>query len=284
MSNLFKYTTLLLLLFTSSCSFDSGETSNTIYTSIYPIHEFTKLVVGDLYKVENITPLGVESHEYELTAKQLGRLEDSKAVFINGINMEYWSEQLPNKIKNKTYTVSEGIVIRMTNNQQDPHLWLNPLNAVKQMENIKNYMSSIDSSNASVYEANYLNAKEEYLALDEELKTIADTFSQKNIVVSHAAYGYMCDRYNLNQIAINGIEPDEEPTGKTVEAIIEAVNKYEIKAIFIEELISKDIAEYISNKCHVDIKTLSPIENIKDDESYISLMKENFKNLAEVCQ
>ena len=239
---------------------DRVDNSHVIYTSFYPVYNFTSRIVGNLYQVENITPPGTEPHDFELSPKKIAGIIDSKGLIVNGLGIEGWVNDLPKEAKDKTCVVSDGVQIRTTNGQEDPHIWLNPLNAIKEMENIANFMCQIDEENQSAYLANLTTATASFTELDNELMAIANSLPQKNIVVAHAAYGYMCDRYGLNQISINGIEPDQEPTAQTIENIIDAVNEYHITTIFTEQLISSDIADFISKQCHIKVEVLSPLE------------------------
>ena len=239
-----KITPFVLLFSLMGCH--QIDSSRVVYASFYPVYDFTSRIVGNLYKVESLTPPGTEPHDFELSPKKIAGIIDSKGLIVNGINIESWVDDLPKEVKNKTCVVSDGVEIRKTNGQDDPHIWLNPLNAVKEMENIANFMCQIDENNQTTYLANLANAAASFVELDNELMAIANSLAQKNIVVTHAAYGYMCDRYGLNQISINGIEPDQEPTAQTIENIIDAVNEYHITTIFTEELISSDIADFIS--------------------------------------
>lgn len=277
-----KFLALLPLLITTSCN--TKDVSNTIFVSFSAVKELVGNIIGDRYEIVSLTPPGTEAHDFELTAKTVGSLIDSKALFVNGFNFEHWANDLPSEANNKMTTLSKGVSARYINNQIDPHIWLNPLNAVIEMNNVYEAISEIDTENKEYYKANLDAYTASFISLDEELMQKATGFTQKNIVVSHAAYGYMCDRYGLNQIYINGIEADEEPTTKTFTDIIDKVKEYGITTIFTEELISNDIAEKIASETGVKIELLNTLENIEEGEDYISLMKENFKKLEEACK
>jgi zinc transport system substrate-binding protein len=95
----------------------------------------------------------------------------------------------------------------------------------------------------------------------------------------------MCDRYGLTQIPVKGLEPDEEPSAKTIENIIEIVNEYNITIIFTEEMVSPEIANKIAEETGARIDTLNPLEGLSEDEvgveDYISIMKDNFRKIME---
>ena len=273
---------IIILLSLTSCQ--SKDYHNTILTSFYPVYEFTSRIVGDLYEVETITPPGTEPHDFELSPKKVAALEDCKALMINGVHIENWFDSVSKNVKNKTCVLSDNINIRITDGQEDPHIWLNPINAIAEMNNITNFMCELDAEHKNDYLNNLASATAEFTNLDNQLMEIANSLSQKNILVAHAAYGYMCDRYGLNQIAVNGVEPDQEPTAQAIESIIKAVEDYGITTIFTEELISSRASELISKECGVKAEVLSPLEEAEDDEDYISVMLDNFKKIQEASK
>lgn len=272
----------LIPLLCVSCQ--SKDTSKTLFASFAPIKEFVSYIVGDKYKVESIVPPGTEPHDFELSSSKLAELINSKGLFINGFKFERWSDSLPNEVKNKTCDLSNGVTPIYINNQIDPHIWLSPINAIKEMENIYNRMIYIDEDNKGYYLNNFNEYKNKFTALDEELMEISSSLTQKNIVVSHAAYGYMCNRYGLNQIYINGIEADEEPNTKTLAEIIDKVEELGITTIFTEELISSQIAKKIADETGVKIEMLNTLESIDEGEDYFSLMKDNFTKIKEASK
>ena len=278
----------LILLFFSLFSCQDNKSENVIFTSFYPIYDFTKRIVGDHFDVVNLTPPGVEPHDFELSTKQVASFYDGKALFLNGIGMEYWSDSLPNDLKGKTYTVTDNIEIRKEDGIEDPHVWLTPLNAIAEMKDILSIINTLDPTHKEDYEKNYQKAEQEFLSLHEEIKEKRKTFTQNKLVVAHAAFGYFCQEYDLEQIAVHGLEPEEEPTAKEIENILDLVKEYNINTIFTEEMASQEIAEKISQETGCKLEVLSPIESLEEEEvgkeDYLSLMRENLEKIEEACK
>ncbi|MBP5694483.1 MAG: zinc ABC transporter substrate-binding protein [Bacilli bacterium] len=280
-----RFLFLLSILTGSISGCDLGKDySKTIFTSFYPVYDFAKRIAGDKFDIVNITPAGIEPHDYEPSARTITNICDSDGLLINGIGMEAWTDSLPKEAKNKIQVVTKDIVIRKINEIDDQHVWLNPDNAIIEMKNIKDYFCDIDVNNSDYYEQNYLKAKSDFEALTEEIEDVVSSLTIRQIVVSHAAFGYMCDRFNLEQIYINGLEPEEEPSAKTIEEIIDKVQKYNINTVYTEELVSKDIANKIAEETHVKTDILYTLEGLTEDqigkEDYISLMKKNFEKIG----
>ena len=278
---------LINLILLSSCGISNKNSSNTIYTSFYPIYDFTKKIVGDKINVENLTPYGVEPHDYEPTTLDVRNMYDSKGIFINGLGLENYYESLPKEIKNKTYVVTDNIEIMKINNVIDPHVWLSIPNAIKEMENILDEVIKLDAENKDFYTSNFNNQKNNFLNLYNDYSNKLKDVKNKSIVVSHAAFGYLCKDYSLEQIYVDGLSPNKEPNAKDIERIIKTIKEYKISTIFYEELVSPEISKKIANETGAKIEVLDPLEGLSKEESknndYLSIMKKNYDKILEAC-
>lgn len=263
----------------------SAKEEKVLYASFYPIYDLCKRVVGNAYEVVNLTKPGTEPHDYEINNRDMAGMSASKAIFLNGLGLEAWGNSLPSSLSQKAYVVSKGIETLSINGVEDPHVWLNPLNAIKEMENILLTMKEIDKENASLFQSNFDANKALLLQLDEDLCAQRKEFDNTYFAVSHAAFGYLADRYELHQIYVSGLSPEEEPTAKDMERIASAIKEHGISTIFTEELASPEIAEAIARETGAKLDVLNPLEGLSEEESktedYISVMRTNFRKLKE---
>ncbi len=279
---------LLLTLVLTSCQSNQNQIDSskpTIYTSFYTIYDLAKRIVKDKANVINLCPLGTEPHEYTPTSKDISNLYDADLIFINGIGLESWTINLPQEINDKINIVTDSISIEQYDGVNDPHVWLNPLNAIIEMNNITNIMSKFDSTNADFYSKSLANASYLFNSLNDSFEKDIKNFTNKNVLVSHAFLGYFCNQYGLNQIAINGLSSESEPTPLEIEKIYKAVDEYNIKTIYVEKYESPAIVTSIAKEKKCTISTLNPLETLTDEdqknEDYISVMINNFNNLKE---
>ena len=87
--------------------------------------------------------------------------------------------------------------------EYDPHVWLDPMNAKQEMQNICEAFSEADPEHRADYQANYEKWEKQLDDLDKTYQTTLENLSERNIVVAHEAYGYLCRRYNLTQVSIS---------------------------------------------------------------------------------
>lgn len=259
------------------------STKPQVYTSFYAIYDFTKEIAGDYVDVYNMVPTGTEPHDWEPTVQDMAKLNDADAVFYNGLNMESWINKVQNSLDSSKFVcLSDGI--NVDDGASDPHIWLNPKNVKVMCDNIYTTLSKIDPDNKEFYETNYNNYVAKLDKLDNDFKTTIEQLPNKNIVVSHEAYSYLCDVYGLNQVAIDGISADSEPSPDKMLSLINFVKTNNIKYIFYEELVSPKTAGTLSNETGAKLLPLNPFEGLTDEEiakgdNYISVMYENLENI-----
>lgn len=307
-----KIISLLLIvpmLLTIGCSknSDANESSeNTdgkikIYTSIYPVYDFTKKVGGDKVDVTNLVPAGTEPHDWEISTSDVVNLEKADMLIYNGAGIENWTDKIINTLENKDIVyvkTSEGLDIHNVSEDDshkddghdhgnyDPHTWLSIKNARKEMENIKNALVKYDPDNAQYYEENYETYAKKFDELDKKYSDTLGPIKNKTIIVAHEAFGYLCSEYDINQEGIEGLTPDSEPDPARMGEIIKFAKENNVKTIFFEELVSPKVAETIAKEINAKTAVLNPLEGLTEEqinngEDYFTVMEQNLEALYE---
>jgi zinc transport system substrate-binding protein len=284
-----------------------------VISSFNPLHEFSQIVGQEKVDTILLVPVGVEPHDWEPTIKDVQQMHKSDLIIINGIGFENWVDNLiENNYLGIIVDTSNGITINQSKEQHDeeqhdeeqhdeeqhdeeqhdehkhlagdPHIWLNPVYAKTQVQNIANAFANSDLKNSKFY---HTNAEEYNKKLDLLDMKIRNELSNCNsdFIVFHNAFSYFADEYGLNQYTIMPTNNSHgEVTAKTLEKIILTAKKLNIKVIFSEEDISSKSSEIIANELGGNVLILSTLE-ITSDGTYISKMTENLENLkVALCQ
>jgi len=257
-----------------------------IISSFYPLHEFSQIVGQEKVDAILLVPIGVEPHDWEPTVKDVQQMQKSDLIIINGLGFENWVDSLhENNYQGKIIDTSNNISIKnLDDNSKDPHIWLNPVTAKIQVQNIANAFSDSDPENQQYYQSNAVKYIEQLDLLDVKIR---NELSQCNndFIAFHDAFSYFADEYDLKQHTI--ISPNNshgEATARTLENVISTANTLNIKVIFSEEAVDSKTSEIVANEIGGKVLILSPIE-IASDGNYISKMTENLKNLkVALCQ
>lgn len=289
----------------------------TVMASFYPMYDFAANIGGDKVIVKNMVPSGIEPHDWEPAASDIVDLEEADVFIYNGAGMEHWVETVIDSLGSKNLIVvqaADGISLieghehshedeadheeeaghEEEDNQDDeehfdPHVWLSPLNARIQVQNIRDAFVKADPDNTDYYNKNYEAYMAKLDALDQKFKDSLTNLVNKDIIVAHEAFGYLCDAYGLNQIGIEGLSPDSDPDPARMEEIIELAKEKEIKIIFFEELVSPKVAQTIADEIGAVTEVLNPLEGLTEEQiaagaDYISVMEDNLNNLLKALQ
>lgn len=295
----------MTILFSVGCTKNNNEDVNSqgkinIYTSIYPLYDFTKKVGGDKVNVTNLVPAGTEPHDWEISTSDIVNLEKADMLVYNGAGIESWTDKVINSLENKNIDyvkTSEGLDIHSADvnekshdghnhGSSDPHTWLSIKNAKKEMENIKDALVKKDPKNADYYEKNYETYSKKFDELDKKYKDTLDPIDNKSIIVAHEAFGYLCDEYDIKQVGIEGLTPDSEPDPARMTEIIKFAKDNNTKTIFFEELVSPKVAKTIAKEINANTAVLNPLEGLSDEdikngEDYFSVMEKNLQAIYE---
>ncbi|WP_047374292.1 metal ABC transporter solute-binding protein, Zn/Mn family [Exiguobacterium sp. ZOR0005] len=166
--------------------------------------------------------------------------------------------------------------------QYDPHVWLDPMNAVSMAEAVEAAFADQAPDYKDEFADRLSAFKEEAEALDAELQAAVDGGSKKQLLVTHAAYGYMADRYGFEQLPIAGLTPSEEPSQQALKRVIEEARAHDLTHIAFEDTVTPKVAEVVKNEIGAETVTIYNLESVTKEQmeqSYFDLMRENVKAL-----
>ncbi|MGT2957422.1 zinc-binding protein AdcA [Streptococcus bovimastitidis] len=297
---------------------NADDSKVKVVTTFYPVYEFTKGVVGEEGNISMLMKAGTEPHDFEPSTKDVKKIQDSDAFIYMDDNMETWIPEVKKSIKSDKVNYIEGtgsMLLAAGSSEEhdhegeekshdhegeekghdhhgeeehshkfDPHVWLSPYRSITVVENIRDSLSKKYPKKADVFKANAAAYIEKLKNLDKEYSETLSEAKQKSFVTQHAAFGYMALDYGLNQISINGVSAESEPSAKRLAELSKYVEKYDIKYIYFEENASSKVAKTLANEAGVKSVLLSPLEGltdkeIKNGEDYFSVMRENLKAL-----
>lgn len=285
---------------TQAGSAETASDTVNVVASFYPMADFAQKVGGDHVKVTNLVPAGTEPHEWEPSPSDVKKIQASDVFIYNGADMEGWVGDTLESIDTSKTTVceaSDGIELRTAAEKEgstdehehagehDPHVWLSPKNAKAELKNIEQALIKADPDNKADYQANYKKYAEKFDKLDEQYKNELSKVKGHSIVVSHEAYGYLCDEFGLTQMPITGMDAEGEPDAKTMAQIVQFIKDNNVKTVFGEDLVSQKVAKTIADETGAECAQLNPVEGLTDKqleagEDYLSVMRDNLDKLV----
>ncbi len=283
-------TLLLGSLFLSACG---GGTSGKplALTSFYPLYYFTTQIAGDRLTIRNLVPAGAEPHDWEPKAKDVADITNAAILVYNGAGFEHWTDktlQSAKSSKRVDIIATEGLTLlappsadEAKESPNDPHVWLDPTLAKEVARKIAAGLIKADPAGQATYEQNLAALLAKLDDLDTQFTTGLRTCERREMITSHAAFGYLARRYGLEQIAVEGLAPDAEPTPARLAEVTKIARDRKATTIFFETLVSPKVAEAVAKEIGAQTLVLDPLEGVQDEakQNYFTVMGENLANL-----
>ena len=208
-----------------------------VVASFYPIYEFAKIVGGNKVDVTRLIPLGVEPHDFDPTIQQIQNQESADIVIYNGLGLEKWVDKINTKFKIDASQDVKLLTVNRYEKSIDPHVWLEPILAEKEIQNIRNAFVKKDPTNSHYYNANADKFIAKLNDLDTKIRTILVNCTKRDFIAFHNAFTYFADRYGLIQHSVLGLTPKGEVLPLRLQEIIRVAKNLGLDTIYWEDLI-----------------------------------------------
>jgi zinc transport system substrate-binding protein len=252
----------------------AGVESQDVVASFYPLEYAAQEVGGPDLKVTNLTPPGAEPHDVELTARDVSRIRNADVVLYLGAGFQPAVADAAKEAKGTTVDLLDGIPLNEAQDEEtaaDPHVWLDPVLYARVVRRVARALGEPGRADALVRRLE---------VLDREYRQGLANCQRREIVTSHAAFGYLAARYGLEQVPIAGVSPEAEPTPRKLEEAAERVRTSGATTVFFETLVSPRLAKTVARETGATTAVLDPIEGLTKDEvargdDYFTVMRRN---------
>jgi zinc transport system substrate-binding protein len=258
----------------------SGDDEPTVAASFYPLAFVAERVGGSDVRVQNLTPPGVESHDLELTARQVGEIAAGDLIVYEKGFQPAVDEAVDQNASGAVLDVTDVVPL----NNEDPHVWLDPTRLAAITHAVADSLTDVAPEHADAFHQGADALVTELTALDEDFRTGLADCERTTVVTSHDAFGYLADRYGLQMVGISGLEPDAEPSPARLKEVQRTIEDTGVTTVFYERLVSPDVAQTLAVDLGISTAVLDPVEGLSEDtegEDYLSLMRANLAALEE---
>jgi zinc transport system substrate-binding protein len=306
---LFPIILLIVGFVMTACSNEKEQSQKvndelSIYTTVFPLQYFTERIGGKHVNVNTIYPPGADEHTFEPSQKDMIKLADSDLFFYIGLGLEGFVEKAKTSLKNENVLlipVAEDLNLESAEEHTEhgeeghedeehehgdfnPHVWLDPIYSKEMAAVIKDSLVEKMPGNKQVFEQNYQQLADELDQLNVEFEDTIKNAKHKDILVTHAAFSYWEHRYGLKEISISGLSTTNEPSQRELEDIISLADELGLHYILFEQNVQSKLAEIVQEEIGAKALPVHNLgiltkENIEDNETYFSLMKQNLKSL-----
>jgi zinc transport system substrate-binding protein len=255
----------------------AGTDRTDVLAAFYPIAFAVERIAGEDVYITNLTPPGTEPHDVELSAREVEHVRAADVVLYLGSGFMPALEEALDDASGTAVDLLEGESLRTGAGYADPHVWLDPVRFARMAERVGDVLDRPGQADKLAGEAR---------ELEREFRDGLRDCERRELVTSHAAFGYLADRYKLRQVALSGISPEAEPTPRELEHVVEEVRETGATTVFFETLVSPRLAKTVARETGATTAVLNPIEGLTEDEietgeDYFSVMRANLAALRE---
>jgi zinc transport system substrate-binding protein len=268
-----------------------------VVAAFYPYAYLAQRVLGAHGTVTNLTRPGLEPHDLELTPQAVADISTADVVIYEKGFQPSVDEAVQQNPPRQAFDVTTVVPLRSTGVSPedqpgapteslpgDPHLWQDPHLLVPIARRFATALSKADPHNAPDYRANAAALVADLDRLDQDFRIGLAHCRRRDFVTSHAAFGYLAQRYGLTMIPIAGLSPDVEPSAQRIAALQDLIESHGITTVFSEVLGTQRYADALAGDLHVRARVLDPIEGQPQTgppRGYFSLMRANLSALEE---
>ncbi|WP_445518455.1 metal ABC transporter substrate-binding protein [Streptomyces sp. NEAU-174] len=298
----------------TACSTNAGDGRTDgkldVVASFYPMQFLAQRIGGSAVHLSSLTKPGVEPHDLEISPRQTADLSEAGlVVYLKGLQPSVdraIAQAQPKQVADAaSYTSLEdhGTEVEGEHGHgdegeeghdgheghdhsgdaaADPHIWLDPVRYAQVAKGVGKALEKADPDHAAAYKKNTTALVKELNTLDQDFRTGLKGRSSDTFITTHAAFGYLAERYGLRQEAISGLDPESEPSPARVKGLHTIAKKDKVNTVFFETLVSDRTARTLAGDLHLRTDVLDPIEGIgskSKGDDYIQVMRANLKAL-----
>jgi zinc transport system substrate-binding protein len=265
-----------------------------VLATFYPLYNFAQNVGGNKIEASILVPETIDVHDFEPIPSSIQLVATADVLIYNGAGLEPWISEVVNAADNSKLVLvdsSKGIPLlpvspefQRNNQTVDPHIWLNPVLAKQQVNNILQGLIQADPADSQYFTQNAQAYESKLDDLNSQIISATTNVKTRYFVTFHEAFAYFAKQYNLTQISIAG-PFQEEPTPSGIQNVINAIHQYHLLYVGYESLENPAISQGISSETNVTLILMNPIEGLTAQDKtagkdYLSLMQEDVTNIA----
>ena len=298
---------LLFMAFLVSCGTpqktnrNSDQSKLNVVSTFLPITLFTEAVAGECATVTSLIPPNLGPHDFQATPADISALSNASVLVKNGLGMEYFLDKLITSANNNSLQVvdtSRGVAVIRSDDDQDeakqgdqeygevnPHIWLDPLRAVQQVENIRDGLVKADPDCADGYTKRAAAYASQLKGLNTTIATQLKPFRGQTFIAFHDFAPYFAERYGLKADFVVDV-PEMNPTPEDLQRVSKKVQQSQLKALLSEPQEGDRSFNALALDLGVKVVTFDPLETgseqaSKQPDTYFKVMDKNVVSLIQ---
>lgn len=297
----------------------SADGKLAVTASFYPLEFLVEQIGGDHVDVTTLTGPGVEPHDLDITPRQTGQMSEADVLlYLRGLQPAVDKAVDQAGVKNTVdaadlttleahgsssgdghdhaegdghdhgeeeghdHAEEEGDGHDHGDSGLDPHVWLDPVKYAEMADGVGEALQKADPDHAADYRKNTEALTGKLKKLDQNYRDGLKNTDTRTFITTHAAFGYLAERYGLDQESIAGVDPESEPSPARMKELQKIAAQEKVTTVFFETLASDRTAKVLAEDTGLRTGVLDPLEGITDKsqgDDYLEVMEANLAAL-----
>lgn len=290
---------LIALLAACKPAADSEKSATSgklrILATFLPVHAHAAAIAGDRARVESLIAGDIGAHDFSPRPADMQRIAQADVLVFNGVGMEPWLDDLVKQAAKKNLKkVDLSTGIELLNNphaldggdhhhdhgEHNPHLWLDPVLAIQQVETLRDALIAADPEGSGIYQGNAASYIGKLRVLDADFQNTLGPLPSKKLVTFHDAFPYLSKRYGLETIGYLSRFPERDPAPAELAALIEGIRKHQVAVLFAEAGYEPALLQRVAADTGAKVSTLDTLEvGELGPDAYLNGMRKNLEAL-----
>lgn len=303
---------------------DTATAGLNVVASFYPLEYLAERIAGPHAQISTLTAPGVDPHDVELSARTVGALGSADVIIYASGMQPAVDQAVATQAAEQGLDVTQAVDLLgweelsspdahahhdddhhdethdhdshdhegddhgahddHDHGPEDPHFWLDPQRYGQAAQVIADELAELDPAHATDYQDNVATLLDDLQGLDDEFTDGLASCSSRELITTHAAFGYLAHRYDLHQVGITGLVPDAEPSAARLAEVTALVEDLDVSTIYAEPILTSRIAETLARETGAQVLTLDPVEGITSAsaaDDYPGVMRANLAALRQ---
>ncbi len=268
--------------------------------------DITRQVAGSRLEVRSLVPSGVDPHGYEPTPQDIAAVARARLIVVNGAGLESFisklisnaggdrplveaSAGLASRSAREGEVLEGGVIAAGPSSEPDPHFWLDPVMAVRYVQNIRDALSRVDPAGDKTYGTNADAYIRQLRELDAWIlgQVAAIPPEKRSLVTNHESLGYFADRYGFRIVGtvIPSVSSEASPTARQLARLVDGLKKSGARAVFLEVGGSPQLARQVAKEAGIPVVTELYTHSLTDASgpapSYLDMMRYDVKTIVD---
>ncbi len=251
----------------------SAAAAPNVLVTIKPIHSLVAGVMEGVGTPDLLIGGALSEHSYELKPSDARKIYEAGLIFEVGPDMETYLNGALSKLGAKVVALEYAPGVKRIaarrgglwgegdhdDGPTDPHIWLDPQNAIAMTRQIATSLAAADPAHAPIYRSNAVKQVTALTALDREVAAKLAPLRSRPYLVFHDAYHYFEARYGLSPAGAVTVAPDRPVGARRIAELHRAVAEGRVACLFREPQFPPKLIETLDADTKARIGVLDPL-------------------------